>query len=358
MTDAVTGDAYAAGEVYGLFHERVAQLMKSSPWWTPELDEKVRFVLGGWSISSYGEQAAQHSPSAELMTVGSYIGGWDENQGPPARTPPSYFNVLNQVSQVTIPRAARHAEAVAKIAERQGAPLFAGTYEAGPGYAHPRLPSGKGMTKEQEQEQEEVMKSQAAGVATLDSFLAQARAGYLVQNYFSFSEGPRWSSHAFSRDGGQAYPSWKLISLLNREGLGEMLEVRGDDLPTADLEKYKSRPAVDDAPLVSSYALRDGDRINLFVISRRVPGVLDPGDDGCTPLEVALPFASAGRVTLHRMAGAYDAQNIKSDAAVIETMPVPAPADPAHFRIDAETGAAECGLPPASAFLYVFEDIR
>ena len=44
--------------------------------------------------------------------------------------------------------------------------------------------------------QEQVMKSLAAGTATLDAFLARAYLGFELQNFFTFGRGELWTSHA------------------------------------------------------------------------------------------------------------------------------------------------------------------
>jgi len=358
MQDGATSEKYATGEVYGMFQEHVIASLRASPWWKAAgLDDKVKFVLGGWNGFNYGGEAAQRSPNSDFMTVAAYNGGWDENEGPPTRSKASYFNVLNQVSQSSIPNARRYAQEIIQLESVRGRPIKSGTYEAGPGYALNGLNNAK-VSKEQAEMQEEVMKSQAAGVATLDSFLAQAAEGYELQNFFTFSEGAYWSSHAVWNKGGQAYPSWQLIALLNREGLGDMLQVDTRAVPTKDLEKWKRRIAVRNAPLVSAYATRRGDRVNLFVISRRVPGYPDPQQDGCTPTEIELPFSTARSITLHRMDGAYDATNVRREETRVESLDVTPPADLSRFALSAAVGAADCGLPPASAFLYVFEGVE
>lgn len=358
MTDGATERRYSPGEVYGLFQERVIGVLRSSPWWSTALEEKVEFVIGGWNRFDYGVQAARMSPSSELMTVGAYNGGWDENQGPPTRRPQSYFNVLNQVSQAAAPNARRHVGEMRALSAARGTPIHAGTYEAGPGYALNGL-NGQKVTPEQAEAQEQVMKSQAAGVATLDSFLAMAAAGYQIQNIFTFSEGRNWSSHAEPRNGGHAYPHWKLLTLLNREGLGDMLAVDTLESPQADLAPVdRMMERVEGAPLIAAYATRARDRLNLFVISRRVPGIQGGESSACTPVEVDLPIRTAKTLTVHSIAGQYDAHNVNSDTVKIKTRILPVPEDASRLRVDADTGATDCGLPAASVILYVFEGVQ
>jgi hypothetical protein len=357
MKDAVTGEAYGSAIVYGLYQRHVIDLLRASPWWSRAgLDDKVTFVLGGWNINQYGEAAARRTPRSALVAMAPYIGGWDADQPLPTGTPENFSTILNWVTQNTLPFARMHMKQAAEAAETRGAPLEVGTYEAGPGFV--MNTSGRDESLLQEQ----VMKSQAAGVATLDNFLALAAQGYRMQNFFTFGDGRRWRSHAEWYDGGQAFPSWKLIALLNREGLGDMLEVQTLSAPGIDLKAARRREAVENAPQVTAYATRQGDRLNLFVMSRRLPDfpapAPDQADPGCTPVEVALPFASAERVELHRMSGPYAAHNVDADRVGIEVQQIAPPLDPSHFQLGAATGALECGLPPASAFLYVFKGIR
>jgi hypothetical protein len=357
MIDASTGQSMHPGKVYGMFQERVIGVLRSSPWWAAAgLDDKVEFVIGGRNGGRFGMFAAEASPSSRHMTVAAYNGGWDAKAGPPDGSPASFFRVMTTVEQAMIPKARQHAEEARALSKTLGHPVAAGTYEAGPGYALNGM-MGLKVSPEQGEAQEHVMKSQAAGVAALDAFLAQAQAGYWLQNFFTFDEGRRFTSHAMWFRGGQAYPSWKLIALLNREGLGDLLEVGVNAAPTADLKKAVLRQAVDDAPLISVYATRDGDRLNVFVLSRETPFYPDKDDDGCTPVTVDLPISGAARLTVHRMAGPPDAHNVTSDAVKIEVEALPVPVDPAHLVMGADTGAPACGLPPSSAFLYVFEGV-
>lgn len=359
MTDAVTGKVYDAGEVYGLFQQRVIDLLKSSPLWAQAgLEDKIVFVLGGWNINAYGERAAAHSPDSDMVGVAPYIGGWDVGESLPTGAPEDYFALLNWVSQAGIPEARMHMHE----AEKLGRSVEIGTYEGGPGYV--LNVAGRRLTPEETLQQERVMKSQAVGVAALDNYLALANAGYRLQNFFSFGAGDLWRTHAHWWDGGQDHPAWKLVGLYNREWRGDMLAVETRAAPTVDLPEIRRRKAMDDAPLVAAYAARREGRVNLFLVSRRIPGVETPEEDGCTPVSVDLPFARAGKVTLHRMTGPYDGNNLNRDAVRVETLELPPLDGPlvlgakGDAQTEAATGAAACGLPPASAFLYVFEDLR
>tara|TARA_R110000751_G_scaffold2586_10_gene13855 strand:- start:3031 stop:5913 length:2883 start_codon:yes stop_codon:yes gene_type:complete len=356
MTDAATGERLSRAEVYGLFQAHVIARLRASPWWEAAgLEGKLTFALGGFNITAYGEVAARRSPGSAFVGLGPYIGGWDTDQEAPTGTPQDFSTLLNWVSQNTLPLARKHMDWAAEAARERGAPLSVGTYEGGPGYVL------RGLGPDGALVQEQVMKSQAAGVATLDNFLALSAQGYGMQNFFTFGAGRYWKTHARWPMGGQAYPSWKLIELMNREGLGEMLAVETLEVPGLELPAGRRREAVADAPQVAVYATRRDDRLNLFVISRRLPNfpaaAADEADPGCTPVEVALPFASAASLTLRRMDGPPDAHNVDADRVGIEVRKLTPPADPGRFRMGPETGAPACGLPPASVYLYVFEGI-
>ena len=202
------------------------------------------------------------------------------------------------------------------------------------------------------------MKSMTAGTATLDSFLARAQHGYWADGFFTFSEGHRWSSHAKWYRGGQAYPSWRMLEVFNNHGTGDMLNVETKSIPSLDIPAFKRRQAVKDAPLAAAYATRKGDRFTLFVLSRKIPDYPKKGDDGFIPVTVDLPFASADKITLHRLTGDHTAHNFDSREVEVETIDIPDTAFRQSFVVNAATGAADRGLPPASVFIYVFTGIK
>ncbi len=358
MTDAVSKKSYSPGQVYGLFQEYVRSIMRSSPYWRrANLDRKFVFMLGGWADNiGYSRDAASVSPASDFLTIAAYNGGWDEAEGPPKLDAASLFNTMAQVNQSAIPVADLYAKELPDLRAKGARKLRLGTYEAGPGYALNGLNNAR-VTEEQERAQEQVMKSLAAGTATLDSFLARAYRGFSVQNFFMFDSGMLWKSHAKWYHGGQAYPSWKLLALFNKEASGDMLRTETLSVPSADLKAFSRRQTIKDAPLVAIYATRHAGRYSLFVLSRKIPDYPVGYDDGYTPVNVELPFSEAKSVTLYRMTGAPDANNLLSDKVGIEKLEIPALKHGRRFSLNAETGADERGLPPASTFLYVFDGV-
>lgn len=356
MTDAATGQRYSRGAVYGLYQEYVIGILRASPYWqAAQLDSKFQFVLGGWNGFDYGRDAARASPNSHFMTLAAYNGGWDSGEGPPDLTPQSYFNALNQVTQVAIPSAQRHGQEVAQISQQRPLPLRVGTYEAGPGYALNGL-NNERVSPEQAKAQEQVMKSLAAGTATIDTFLAQASVGYATQNFFIFREGATWSSHAYWHQGGHAYPSWDTLALFNRHSLGSMVQVNTVATPTTTLKAFRRRPALEQAPLVAVYAVRQGPaRWAVWVLSRKVPGHPYP-DAGFTPVVVNLPFSQASEVTLHQLAGPYNSHNVGPRQVAVESRALGSSAvRGGKLVLGGQATVALDGLAPASTLLFVFE---
>lgn len=355
MPDHVRGDRVPRGEVYGMMHDHVVDLFRSSPYWNESVEQKFVHVLGGWTIGSYNQEALAGSRYADFITVASYNGGWDEGEGPPQKNPYSYFSVLSHPTVVTVHRSRALAELVAKEAEA-GRTVRPGTYEAGPGYAMDGLNNAR-VTKEEARAQDEVMKSKVAGTATLDAFLTQAYYGFALQNFFTFAEGNLWKSHAKWWRGGQAYPSFLWLQQFNHIGTGDMLRTETLSVSTVDYPALHRRSELKNGPLATVYATRKGNRVSVFCINRAYPYFPDTTYDGVMPFELELPFKRSRSITLYRLSGELTDHNIDDEQVVLEQIaiaPNELPRD-GRFRIDQRTGGDERGLPAGETYLYVFE---
>ncbi|RWR08137.1 hypothetical protein [Paenirhodobacter populi] len=335
---------YSAGEVYGLYQEHVLSILRQSPWWD-RLAPKLDPVLGGWTINDYGVDALKRSPNSHILTHATYIGGWDSGEGAVRQTPEGYASVMAYAPQVMTDAARRFHQKLAEVAK--GREVTLGTYEAGPGYEVNGL-NGARITPEQVREQDLVMKSAAAGAATLDSFLTRAVEGDRIQNYFLFQRGGRFASHAVTELGGAAYPSWDWLALFNHlAGGADLLGVETVATPLRDLPAQGRRKEMKDAPMAAAYALRDGDRLVVVVVSREVPGVGTSGADGTMSVQVDLPISGAKSLTRYRESGDYRAENFTGPQTRILSETLPVPAEPGRLEIP--------DLAPASARIYVFE---
>jgi hypothetical protein len=214
------------------------------------------------------------------------------------------------------------------------------------------------VSETQHRAQEQVMKSLAAGTATLDAFLARAYLGFELQNFFTFGRGELWTSHAKWYSGGQAYPSWEALALFNGEATGRMLRTETISVPSVALPAVERRRAVQKAPLAAVYATQMGDRLSVVVLSRKVAAFPVAGDDGFTPVALELPLERAKSVTLYRLGGAAEANNVKAQDVKVARVALPAALARRRFELNAASGADERGLPPAATYLYVFDGIE
>jgi len=346
MTDSETGKTYNRGEVYGLFQEHVIDCLQASPYWK-NVAGKFEFTLGGWRVQEYGLKAGTTSPRSKYITRAGYNGGWDEGEGPAEGTDASLFRVMIQCGQSAEPNAIE----MRKRRDETIPGAVLGTYEAGPGYALSGLNGQARMTPEQVRLQEESMKSLGGGTATLDTFLCRAYNDYGIQNFFTFYHGKtHWVSHTAWHKGALAHPCWMTLALFNTKAAGDMLKVTAESVPVIDMPPYKRRKAMSDIPLISCYATRQGDRFNLFVLSRKLDNYPLPGDNGVTPVTVTLPFSSAKTVTLYRMAGNPRSHNLDDEQVRIETLQLTPEISNSQFTV-------EGGIPSGATLLYVFEGV-
>lgn len=364
MTDRATGTTYSSGSLYGLWQEYVIALLRSSEYWTDEVDAKFEFVLGGWAASrtasGYGQTAAAMSSNSLHMTVAGYNGGWDEGESPAEADDETRFKTLAFAVQAAEPRAQNLSDILAEQQASGDADYILGTYEAGPGYNLNGL-NGVSMDADQVEAESQVMKSLIGGTATLDSFLMRATYGYDLQNYFTFSRNRNyWSSHALWYNGGQAYPGWSALSLYNLYAVGDHLLVNCESTPTHDLEATDSRDALADAAMTAVYATQEDDRFGIFCISRKMDEYPYEEDDGYTPMTVNLPFAltTNSTITLHKLTGDTRSHNLDSNCVHIVSESISTNAFSQRFVLSEETGADDHGLPPASVFLYIFEKVE
>lgn len=344
MTDAgINATKYSSGEVYGLYQEHVLSILRESPWWN-HLAPKLEPVIGGWSINDYGVDALARSPGTKVLTHPAYLGGWDSDEGAVRATPQGFASVMAYAPQRMAENTKYFHEEVAK--RMPGREVALGSYESGPGYVMNGLNNDK-VSPERAAEQERVMKSAAAGAATLDNFLMRATLGDRVQSFFLFGRGKYWSSHARWNTGGQAYPSWDWLTLFNRLGSGgDVLQVETDEAPGRDLAELGHRKALADAPMAAAYAVRRGTDLVVVVVSRLVPGLpSEPGGD--IPVRLDLPISGAEQLIRYHATGDFRAENTTAAQSRIVSETLPLPPDPSQLEIAA--------LAPASAEIYVFK---
>lgn len=319
---------------YGRTAEHFFGMARTSPHWA-RLEGKLRFVVGGWDLSpglgGYGARAAAASPSATEIAIPGYIGGWET--GIPTPSTPSdegYQAYLLQPFLQHFPLVESHV-AVREALRGTTRDLDLAVYEAGPGYDLP----GSGIPPNAAQEA--YGKSIAGAVATLDGFLYRSYRGFGPQAFFHFSPGSYWTTHTARERGFRAHPSTLALRLRNREARGDMLVTHRVDSPWLAVPVDGTGSEERRAPLVQTYAFREGDRYAIFLLSRSI--------DRATEVELRLPFCSASSVVEHALQGDLRSTNVDAQNVAVTT------SDRGAFSGNAWTTT----LAPGNLVLIVFE---
>ncbi len=272
-----------------------------SPWWSAlNAEGKLRFVMGS-NYQDYGEKAAVGAPLVHGIGHTTYVGPkWEVGEAPLASYDDHGFQatLLGHVAdtQNLFANYRRQREQLAA----DGQPMDLLGYEGGPsGYS---LPWQDGPA--QHENSERYGKSLAMGVAALDAWLSAYAHGFSDQAYLGFGIGDYWTSHTPIDSGYRPHAGWLAMTLRNRYATGRMIRSKVEGAPTIAWSGVRY-------PLVSSYAFRDGRRLCVFLLSRKLGGVHDGVDwgDGSTEVTLALPADPTGPAALYRLAGDPRASN-------------------------------------------------
>jgi len=349
---------HQGGREYGLFTRYLVETMMKSPYWKAQgLDRKIRFALGAnydgriekdGSVRGYGEEAMQANPYATILGHANYVGPKWETGEYSARNYDDHGAQECLLSFLTGPQASqvRMGQARQALAKSHHDYDIA-AYEGGPGgYA---LPGRAGP--EQVETNEKYGKSLGQAVGALDAWMRSYIYGWTDQCFLGYGQGNHWNSHTVFADGFRPCPAWLALVLRNRYASGDLVAVEEKSVPTFQRKK-------DTHPLVGAYAMRDKGRWSVFVVSRKLDGKHDGADfgDGYTPVTLRLPFAKAGRISLHTLTGDPRLTNREKANIAIQSKEIPAGAvEKGVFTVNEQTGGGKGGLPPGSIYLYVFE---
>jgi hypothetical protein len=292
---------------YGMYSHLMFTSAASHPAFAAD---KFTFVGGDWGADvdgkgsrSFGSMAAELNKRTGATTVAHYTGGFDGYAFDDQGRAEQIRNRLYYGPRMGFPRVDKHLAAVKGI--RGG--LTAVSYEGGPGYG---LPSpGKKFNEEAEQ----VGKSLASAVATADIYLYAISRGYGAMAAFFLGKGDiNWSSHA----AGWRPHAWHLaLEMRNRWCEGDLVAVQAAGVPTVDIpeatvtdgmsKKTSKLPAVPACPTLATYAFRNANGYDLYVISREI--------EASRTVSFTLPRPAAGAATLYRLAHADPWANNRSE---------------------------------------------
>jgi hypothetical protein len=356
LVDGADGRTYSYGESYGLFQQHVIDLIKSSPYWNESIAKKLTFPLCGWTVAlSFGGGAARSSPDSSAIGYANYLA--TDGLGDPKTMNDFKRFFMMQWALSGVEGYTRKAMALEKQLRAEGREVESEIYEYGVCYTAPAPP---GVTAAENQ----FGRATPAAVAMLDGSLMALSLGFQNLHYFTFSpQIGAWGSNTEERFGGHSYPFAKALALYNRYGAGHLLKVETASAPKWDFPAYEAldnttrvkRDALPGAPLVSVYASAAGDRVTLFLLSRKLDNFPVTGDEGFTPATVKLPFAKAKKITLHKLAGDPRTNDLFEELHKVETVALDPKGFSGTLAVNDKTGANARGLPPASVFCYVFE---
>ncbi|MEL6518625.1 MAG: hypothetical protein AAFQ39_12985, partial [Pseudomonadota bacterium] len=117
-----------------------------------------------------------------------------------------------------------------------------------------------------------------------------------------------------------------------------------------DIPAVENREAVNDAPSIGVYATRDGDRLAVIVISRRVPDFPIAGDDGRTTVTIDLPITGAASLTRIAQTGTHASTNLAGPQTRFEADEIAVPETLPTLTIEA--------MAPGMAQFFIFEGVR
>lgn len=295
---------------YGRFAEMLLRAVTGSPLWqsAPEFfDQKITFVVNGFNGNrNFGYEAALAAPTAEMVDLAPYLGGWEAGNyiGGSTLTEEGFAKWLVYSPWKHYGQVNGHVERQAAAAALRPQPYVLGVYEGGPGYDLP------GPSNPSNPVAESYGKSLAAAITTLDSYLFESYRGYGAQAFFGFQPGTRWTTHSMGINPNTnameflAQGTWLAQQLRNNFATGGLVENLIFSTPTVDLPAEAGQPAQPDVPLVAVYSFRDEDQYAVLLMSRKMPlfdgngAIIDPA---ITPVTLHLPITSAARIRLHKI---------------------------------------------------------
>ncbi len=329
-------------------------IISNSPVYRADPD-KFTLIISGWD--SQISNIFSICTSAEGYEIAGYGGGREEGDIA------GHYETFNDTglrsllsALYTDPAQKRGTDEVAatinRFAQQSGRRLVLTSYENGGSYSVPGLHTIPGSGVGDGPIWERYGKSKAFAVSHMAYRLYRAKAGWVSQNYFDFTAGDKWSSHAYVPNGGNPHPHWAAAQMYNNTVRGPMLGVSALKVPT-DVFSPDTNDAQQDitVPLVDAYCRQQSNTCSIILLSRRLdtPGV----DDGVTSVALEVPFTNAASVTKWYLTGDPRTNNIGSlsnhTPAVVITNQFLAVDDVLSNR------TVTVDLAPAAMEIYVFE---
>ncbi len=300
-------------ELYAKVAEYFATQLKSDPLFNTN-DFRIIANGRGTGGEAWSQVVGENVPSADVIDVAFYIGGWDGFTIPGSDDTDLFKNQLYYSPRIVEPTL----EQTVPMAVSNG--LGLAMYEGGPGYPVPSASSTY------DPESEFYGKSLGLAVASLDEYLYMARCGFESINHYIFGAGRNWVTHSdyiSMRRHAVTHAIWLYQNLCN----GPMITPEAQGVRTIDIPESKgygkrwdssikelTLPGRDDVANVVNYSFVDSNDVyTVMLLSREI--------EMETPVRLQLPFALASTGTLYRLeADSPAAQNTYSnEVEIVET---------------------------------------
>ena len=321
---------------YGQFAEHFFSVVKNSPYY-PQIANQLVFVLNGAldqsTTDDFGHVAIQHCPSAHLVDVAPYIGGWESEVefGEGAINDAGFQEYLLFPSSRIKFHTDRHAQSRDTLASL-GINYDLTTYEFGPGY---QLPTGNTPVHTV---MEAYGKSLAAGVATMDVMLDLQRNQFFSGNFFQFNGGTGYATHTAPDSGFRSHPAWLAVQLANEHATSPRVFSRTLNAPTLFVAGEDEFPDVH-IPVIDLHAYREGNDYVTIILSRSL--------DDEIPVTLHLPFNHAPSGMAHWLTGDPRANNTSQQSIEIQSE---------AFTPTMVGSTHTFSMPPGSIYIIEFND--
>lgn len=280
-------------ESYGQYAQMAFAAMASAPGFKRE---QFRFCLNGFVKTTgpggYADRAVRHAPSADLVSLATYLGGW-EMGGQPAGPEEALFFYERMFDKEF-----SSAHEMIAAHQKEGRNLGMAIYEMGPGYS---LPS---WDRPYDPAEENLARSLGLGLTFARLLLEARRQAWDPQAFFRYSNGHNWASHAPGTSRPEA--PWLVLNLLNNAITGDQLMVELQGIPTIDLpaliaerkahngeNRLLEVDARSGVPLLTIAVFRKPETLQLVVLSRETAKALK--------LNWHFPQAISGSIEIRRL---------------------------------------------------------
>ncbi|HDN98129.1 MAG TPA: hypothetical protein ENG68_03145 [bacterium] len=248
-------------EVCAEFGNKIFKRVKSSKYYS----RKIKLIINGWAVSGrWNGKVDNLCDYHDMIDITSYIGVKEiMNKNLEEK------EIFKRILSFPYRKIRVRIEELKRVIEKNGKGTEIAIYESGPSYPLP------GPGKPFDERVEYFMKSVAASIATLDSYLIAMENGVKTINFFSFNVGPNWATHTIENHKLKPYIIFTLFSFFNNNIAGKNLvkcEILNNHFYEVKIERGKKSKYFKKykIPAVACYPLEDKNTYSIILINRSI----------------------------------------------------------------------------------------